>query len=105
MCGVCCGLCALSTIDTSELDASERGSDDPASRMMKQDSYTPPTMAEDVENNIQETKTSAEYGTFYHSSTTSPMIVEENQPTSPSVSSPPVVKATTTTTITEVDID
>jgi hypothetical protein len=102
MCGVCCGLCALASVDTNQLDGSENGSDDPASRMMKPENYTPPpvVVGDDIESQGSQRLDSAEYGTFAATSytATSPMIVE----TSLSANSPPKTKAIETQ---EVDID
>lgn len=104
MCGVFCGICALSSVDTNHLDGSETGSDDPTSRMMKPE-YTPPPVVvgnDDLENGTggQTRQDSSEYGTFHPTSytATSPIILESNLNSS---SSPPDTKTPTT----EVDID
>jgi hypothetical protein len=103
MCGVCCGFCALASVDTNQLDGSEAGSDDPSARMMPQETYTPPpvVVGDDVESNGGQKQDSAEYGTFQPTSytATSPIILESNLS-----SSPPTAKAAPPVS-TEVDID
>lgn len=99
MCGVCCGFCALASVDTNQLDGSEAGSDDPSARMMPQETYTPPpVVGDDVESNGGQKQDSAEYGTFQPASytATSPIILESNL-SSTAKPAPPVT--------TEVDID
>jgi hypothetical protein len=104
MCGVCCGLCALASVDTNQLDGSENGSDDPTSRMMPSEHYTPPpvVVGDDIESQGSQRLDSAEYGTFHATSytATSPMIVE----TALSANSPPKSKVLEPQEV-EVDID